>query len=394
MKKYDVVVVGAGPAGSVAARYAAEGGASVLILERDREPGIPVRCAEGVSHEGIKEFIDLDNRWILTKIEKAKLFAPDKNSVTMYNNGTGYVLERRLFDLALTKLAMKKGADLLTKANVINITRLNDKLMEVSYKYLGEVKKVKCNIVIGADGVESRVGRWAGLKTHIALEDIDSCVQYTLTNIETDAEACEFYFGNKIAPGGYIWVFPRSKTSANVGIGVAGHLTAANPPKKLLDQFVKERYPDAKRTYQVVGGVPTASTLKRITNDNVMLVGDAARQVNPITGGGIVQGMIAAGIAGKIAAKSITKSNYSKKFLKQYRKEWNKRLGKHQNLMYKMKDKFLNMEDEKFNNLVSHFAQISKDKFTTAALFKKAVKDDPKLVLELSKAFVVSRIKS
>ncbi|MEA1972618.1 MAG: NAD(P)/FAD-dependent oxidoreductase, partial [Candidatus Cloacimonadota bacterium] len=115
--KYDVVVVGAGPAGSVSARFAAESGASVLILERDREPGIPVRCAEGVSHAGIAPFIDIDTKWIATEIDVARLHSPDGNEVTMHNNGKGYVLDRRLFDTALCDLACDKGADLLTKAD-------------------------------------------------------------------------------------------------------------------------------------------------------------------------------------------------------------------------------------------------------------------------------------
>jgi len=76
-EKFDVVVVGAGPAGSVAARFAAENGASVLILEREREPGIPVRCAEGVSHAGIAPFIKIDKRWIASTINVARPFSPN-----------------------------------------------------------------------------------------------------------------------------------------------------------------------------------------------------------------------------------------------------------------------------------------------------------------------------
>ena len=119
--RYDVVVIGAGPAGSVAARFAAENGVSVLVLERDREPGIPVRCAEGVSHKGIAPFIEIDERWIASTIEVARLHSPDGNEAHMLNNGTGYVLERRVFDAALCSLACKFGADLLTKADAIDL---------------------------------------------------------------------------------------------------------------------------------------------------------------------------------------------------------------------------------------------------------------------------------
>ena len=109
--RYDIVVIGAGPAGSVAARFAAENGASVLMLERDREPGIPVRCAEGVSHNGIAPFIDIDKRWIASQIDIAKLTSPNNESAFMHNNGVGYVLERRIFDTALCELAANMAHD-------------------------------------------------------------------------------------------------------------------------------------------------------------------------------------------------------------------------------------------------------------------------------------------
>ncbi len=392
LDKYDVVVVGAGPAGSVSARYAAENGAKVLILERDREPGIPVRCAEGVSKKGIEEFIELDNRWIATTIKKAKLVSPSGNELIIHNE-TGYILERRLFDTALCDLACSYGADILTKADVTDLYRENGKIAGVIYKHLGKEKIVKADIVVGADGVESRVGRWAGLKTDVALEDIDTCVQYVLTDIDVKNDTCEFYFGNEISPGGYVWVFPKSKTTANVGIGIAGNMAKDKSPQQYLDKFIEKHFPNAKKSYIVCGGVPTSATLKEIVTDNLMLVGDAARQVNPITGGGIVQAMIAGSIAGKVAAEAVKQKRFDKKFLKKYRKEWDKRLGNYQKTMFKMKNKFLYMSDEKFNNLVETCQRIPPEKFNVPALFKEAIKEDPKLVFEVAKVFISTKLK-
>lgn len=389
---YDVVVVGAGPAGSVAARYAAENGLSVLILERDREPGIPVRCAEGVSHNGIAPFIDIDKRWIASKIEIAKLHSPDGNIATMYNNGTGYVLERRLFDTALSELACKHGAELLLKANATGLIKENGKINGVDFTHLGQKKQVKCKIVIAADGVESRVARWAGIKTDVALSDIDTCVQYTLTNIDVEEEACHFYFGTQIAPGGYIWIFPKTKDKANVGIGITGTYAEEKRPKAYLDEFVEQHFPNAKISYQVYGGVPTAYTLKEICTDNFMVVGDAARQVNPITGGGIVQGMIAGKIAALVAFDAIKQNDRSANYLRKYHQEWNKKIGNTQKTMYSMKDKFLSMNDNRFNRLVEICNKIPRDKFSLKELFLQAVKGDPVLMTQVAKAFVVSKI--
>ena len=391
--RYDVVVIGAGPAGSVAARYAAENGASILMLERDREPGIPVRCAEGVSHNGIAPFIDIDKRWIASQIDVAQLTSPNGESALMHNNGTGYVLERRIFDTALCELAAKHGAQLITKADALDLIKENDKIIGVKYRYMGEIREVKCDIVIAADGTESRVGRWAGIKTAVALRDIDTCVQYTLAGLDIKKDTCEFYFGSEVSPGGYVWIFPKSDSTANVGIGIAGHLSHEKGPKEYLDEFVAEKFPNATITYTVYGGVPTAATLKEIVRDNIMLVGDAARQVNPITGGGIVQGMIAGSIAGKVAAEAVKKGRFDAKFLKKYPKEWDKTLGNTQKVMHNIKEKFLTLTDDRFNNLVNYCKNIPADKFSIKALFTEAVKGDPKLMLDVAKSFIVSKIK-
>jgi len=391
--RYDVVVIGAGPAGSVSARFAAENGASVLLMERDREPGIPVRCAEGVSHKGIAPYIEIDRRWIASDIDVAKLQSPNGEFVKMYNNGKGYVLERRIFDTKLCELACEHGADLITKADALDLVKEDGKIIGVKYKHFGEIKIVKCDIVIGADGVESRVGRWAGIDTKVALNDMETSIQYTLADIELEEKTCEFYFGNDLCPGGYIWIFPKSNNTANVGIGISADRAKEHGPKYYLDKFVAEKYPRATITYTMFGGVPTAWGLDEIVRDNIMLVGDAARQVNPISGGGIVQGMIAGEYCGKTAAEAVKKQKFNAKTLKAYRKAWDKRLGKNQKVIHAMKQKFMKLTDADFNSLMKICNSLPPDKMTVPRLFREAIKDDPKLVLAVAKTFLTAKFK-
>ncbi|MCK9330294.1 MAG: NAD(P)/FAD-dependent oxidoreductase [Candidatus Cloacimonetes bacterium] len=391
---YDIVVIGAGPSGSVSARFAAENGCSVLILERDREPGIPVRCAEGVSHTGILPFIEIDKKWICSKIVGAKLHSPNGESLEMYNNGDGYVLDRRVFDRALADLAVSKGATLLTKADAIDLNK-NDKgeITGVKFKHQNEIIDINCKIVIGADGVESQVGRWAGIDTSLSLSDIDTCCQYTVNNANFEDELCHFYFGREIAPGGYIWIFPKSKTQANIGIGIGGDMTKPGKgPRYYLDIFMDKYFPNSSINYMVYGGVPTRAG-NNFVKDNVLLVGDAAHQVNPITGGGIVQGMIAGKFAGETAAKAIRENNISKKILKEYPNRWEDMLGANQRFMYSIKNKFMDMPDEKLNNLVSACKKIPQNEFNLYKLFKETIKEDPVLLAKLATSFVVSKLK-
>lgn len=389
--KFDIVVIGAGPAGSIAARYAAEKGASVLILERDREPGIPVRCAEGVSHNGLIQFIEPDPKWIATNIDGARLYSPNGKYIEMFNNGKGYVLDRRLFDSALCDLACQKGAFLLPKADALSLIYNDKRVVGVQYRSLDKIKTVFCDIVIGADGVESKVGRWAGIDTFIAPEDIDTCVQYTTNNLDLPDNICQFFFGTDVAPGGYIWIFPKSKKTANIGIGISGHLAQpGRGPKYYLDHFMQKNFPQATVNSIVYGGVPTFAGHEFVT-DGVLLAGDAARQVNPITGGGVIQGMIGGALCGKIAGDAILKKNYSKKFLKTYEKEWDKVLGSNQRFIYKLKARFMKMTDQKFNSMVEMCSRIPQNKFDIFALFKEAVKEDPMLLAEMAKSYVVSK---
>ena len=117
-KEYDIIVVGAGPAGSMTARFAAEKGVSVMMLEKDRDVGYPVRCGEAISKSGVEEFIKPDPKWITAYISKFSFNAPDGNEAILDFGEAGYVLERRIFDYELAKTASNAGAEILTRAYV------------------------------------------------------------------------------------------------------------------------------------------------------------------------------------------------------------------------------------------------------------------------------------
>ena len=303
-KEYDVIVVGAGPAGSIAARYAAEQGVSVLMLEKDRDVGYPVRCGEAISKPGVEEFISSDDKWIATKISKFSFNAPDGNEVIIDFGEAGYVLDRRIFDYELARTAAEAGTQIITRAYVNGLLFDSDgKVNGVKYEYQGEQKEVTAKVVIAADGVESRVGRWAGLETHIDFRDMESAVQITAANIPVDQNTLYFYFGKDVAPNGYFWIFPKGHNKANIGLGVSGLIGKKKSAQSFLNDFMNKHYPDAPVLTTIAGGVPCSITLDKISAPGIMLVGDAARQVNPLSGGGIASGMIGGSIAGRIAAE-------------------------------------------------------------------------------------------
>jgi len=384
---YDVVVVGAGPAGSMAARHAAEQGASVVLLERDREIGVPVRCAEATALNGLSKYTEIKESWITNTVSKIRLVAPNEKYVDITLPVDGIILNRRLFDHDLAAYAAMQGVEVYTKANVTKVIFKEGKLPVVQVTHIGVAKEITAKIVIAADGVESRIARCAGIHTQTKYYDIEPCAQMFLEGVDIVKEQIEFYFGTELAPGGYVWVFPKSDSSANVGLGYNASMSNGKTALQLLEEFVHRKYPNAKAMTTVAGGVPVANTLKEITADNLMIVGDAARQVNPMSGGGILSGMAAGKMAGRVAAKAIGRGDYSKKALDEYKKVWDKEVGSEHRKYYRIKDYTVKMTDKDFNDLAGMLSPIPPEKMSLLRLFKAAVKNKPSLVFDVIKLF-------
>lgn len=388
-ESYDCIVVGGGPGGSWAAKHAADLGASVLLLEKDREIGTPVRCAEAVGAAGLKAVVEPEQRWISNVIHGAVLVAPDGSEVTVTSEfAQGYMLERKIFDYDLAQIATTSGVEVLTKAYVYDLIKPNGTVQGVRFQHLGEDYEVRAKIVIGADGVESRVGRWAGLKTNIKMRDMESCLQMTLSNIDVDPKFIYFYFGRNIAPGGYLWIFPKNERVANVGIGISGEFAKHKSAKRYLEGFIRRRFPHAGVLYTVVGGVPCAPTLKKITSDGFMLVGDAAHQVNPMSGGGITTAMLAGKIAGTVAGRAIARNDVSGKRLQQYAQEWQKAEGRNHETLHKIKKAVYKLSDEDLNRTASAVLRLPPEKRTIINIFKSALMKHPSLIFEVVKLFM------
>ena len=386
--KYDVVVVGGGPSGSMAAWEAAKGGASVCMLEKDRDIGYPVRCGEAAGESGLKQFVDIKDSWVAERITGAKLGSPSGKLVDVeFKSETGFILNRRVFDYDLSRYAANAGAEVYTKAYVKNISNANGQVNGVVLDYLGEEKKILAKIVIGADGLTSRVGRWAGLKTQVRMKDMESAVQYSVSNIDIEPNKMIMYVGKNHAPGGYLWVFPKGDKFANIGIGISGKYSKHKSAKKFLDEFMEREYPDAAILTTMCGGVPCGKPMRNPVTDGLMLVGDAAHQINPMTGGGIVSGMKAGWIAGQVAAEAIIKENYSVKMLNNYSDAMWKTFGKNYERFYKIKEAVHNLSDEDLDYIAEQVLSIPHNKRTLSSVFKAAVFKKPALIIDVLKVF-------
>lgn len=383
--EYDIIIVGGGPAGSIAAKFASEQGVSVLMLEKDRDIGYPVRCGEAVSMEGLEEFIKPDPKWIATEITKFSFIAPDKTQIDVPFEGKGCILERKIFDYELANIAAKTGTDILTRAYVNGLLFDGEKVSGVKYEYRGEQKEIKSKLVIAADGIESRVGRWAGLKTHSDFRDMESGIQVTASGIEIDENTCYFYWGNVYAPQGYLWVFPKGDSVANIGLAITGDIGKKRSALSFLNEFMETHYPNASILTQVAGGIPFTPTLDKIVGPSIMLVGDAARQINPLSGGGIISGMIGGSIAGKVAGEAIIKNDLN--LISGYHTKWHNRLGKRHEMFNRIKNGIYNLTDDKYNSIAHSLKKLPPEKRTLGNVAKTAVINKPSLLIDVAKTF-------
>ncbi|MEM2918001.1 MAG: NAD(P)/FAD-dependent oxidoreductase [Candidatus Altiarchaeota archaeon] len=386
---YDVVIIGSGPAGATTAIYAAKN-ANVLLLDKHTEIGSPKRCGEGV---GVRLFNELnipkDRRFINKEIYGFIAYAPDKTKIKLrYDEISGYIIERKIFDKFLASEAARAGADVFadTKAS---LWKENGKIVGVNAIQFGEEIKIRAKIVVAADGVDSVIAREAGINSTLAQVHLDSCMEYEMANIAIDEpDLIHIYLGNEVAPRGYCWVFPKDNDRANVGIGISGTSKEKNA-KFYLDKFINEN--EGLRNGSIlevnVGAVPVGGLLKELVRDNLLVVGDAARQVNPIHGGGIYEAMSAGRIAGEKIAKAIAENDI--KILKEYERDWWASHGERLSKVLKIRNFAEKLSDEDMNYLAKvwngeDLAQLSRGAYVE--VFKKALKH-PKL-LTLVKNFL------
>ncbi|MDT8358453.1 MAG: NAD(P)/FAD-dependent oxidoreductase, partial [Methanomicrobiaceae archaeon] len=221
--------------------------------------------------------------------------------------------------------------------------------------------------------------------TTVPHRELETCAQYLMTDVDIDPHITEFYLGNELAPEGYVWIFPKGERTANIGVGISGRKSGeGHRAKDYLDRFVARAFPRGKAIELVVGGVSVCRPLACTVADGLMVVGDAARLSDPITGGGIYNAMFSGKLAGEVAADCIRKGDCSKGALMAYDTLWrNSRMGKALERNYKIKEFFITLSDDKLNTLVDSVKSIDLSRFSTMGLIKEIVKRNPKMLVEL-----------
>jgi len=386
-KEYDVVIIGGGPAGAMAAIEASKSSLSVCLLEKISKIGGHIRCGEAISESSLKEFVDPKEEWIARRINSCKIFSPSEilleSKFSEKNNA--FVLNRNIFDYDLSLIAKRNGVEIYNNAYAEDIILDNQFIDSVLVRYNGQTQKIKSKIFIAADGIESRIGRKAGIKTQVKMKDMESGFQYLVENIDIDPNSIQMYVGLNVAPGGYLWVFPKSKTSANIGIGISGKHSPYKSAKRYLDDFILRKYSKGKIKEHITGGIPCSKPIKKPFKGNLMLVGDAAHHINPLTGGGIGSAMRGGRHAGEIARSAIKDNNFIPAIIERYEKRLNSDFVKRYKKLYNIREAVSKLSDNDYDSIALSISKIPREKLTLTKIFRKAVYKKPSLVFDVAK---------
>lgn len=355
-ERYDAVVVGGGPAGAMAAYALAKQGLSVLVLEKHREIGAPLCCAEAVSLRSLRLFMEPEPSWTAARINGASLHTPDGTEVRVPWPEVGVVLERKLFDRYLAQRAAQAGAEILVNAEATGLVMEGGMAAGVTVETGGTRTTVACRLVIGADGVESLTGAWAGMDTRLGPGQLHSCAQYLVVGIEGPEDRVRFWVGNRVAPGGYAWVFPKGQGRANVGLGIEGTRAEQAKPVELLDRFVREHFPGARAIESMVGGTPALGKGHPMVKGNVLLAGDAARLTDSLSGAGIAVAMASGDLAGRLGGEYLKSGDT--KLLEAYPDKWWAGPWKDLKFHHRVRDVFLKLSDAEMDRIAKLLVRI------------------------------------
>lgn len=384
---YDVLVIGGGPAGAMAAKAAAEAGLSVLLVEKRPAIGVPVRCAEGIVTSDLTRFARPDPKWVSAVIRRAMFVGPEWRSFTIsgatQGEVLGYTLDRKGFDRALVAEAAEAGASVEVHARAVPYLEEGVLAGAVVIQH-GVSRTVRAKVVIAADGVESTFARRVGIDTTVPLAELDSCAEYVIADIDIDPEMNVFYWSCADAPRGYIWVFPKGPRTANVGIGISGAMSGeGHRAKDYLDRYVERNFPNGKVTELIAGGVPVSRPLACTVADGLIVCGDAARLSDPFTGGGIYQALYSGKLAGETAAAAVAAGDWSKKALMIYDTTWRKgEVGKLLSRSYLIRDIFFRMDDAMLAAVIGAVPDLRLSHVTVPEVLMAILKSNPWLAVK------------
>jgi digeranylgeranylglycerophospholipid reductase len=344
---YDVAVIGAGPAGCMAAKYAAKCGASALLLEEHKAIGWPVQCAGLLGHRALHESELCHGNFLRHSFRGAAVYSPAGSRLDFKAAfPRAWAVDRCLFDRALAEDALSCGAELMLGAAV---RKMEEDERGGKVLHLGTGERIRSGVVISAEGVKARIARLAGIPP---AQKILSGAQVEVPFQVDDPEKVEVHLGE--SPGLFAWVIPLSEDSARIGLCAANN--ACRFLRAFLDKdLIRKRLAGSSVAINA-GGLPLGPPAFTAA-DGLIAVGDSAAQVKPTSGGGIYPGLLCAKIAGGVAAAATQEGDVSKERLSEYDRRWREALGRELEIGMRLNRILEKMGPEELDQVVDYLGR-------------------------------------
>lgn len=353
MNDVDVAVIGAGPIGGHVAQKIAKHGHNVAIFESKKKIGTPLKCA-GLVTERVFDLVNVSKQNIVqNKIKGAHIHSPSGKILSIGGDKV-YVLviDRENFDKEIIKDATNYGAKLYLENKVMAVQKTKG---HIEIKTSQNID-VKCKLLIGADGPYSKI------RDQFSLSQPTEILRGTgaeINNTTLDPDFVEIFVGKNIAPGFFAWIIPTNKDGTEARIGLCTEQDASHPPKYYFSKFLEnsqtQQFLNKSKIAKNIGGVVPLGTPKRTYASNMLLVGDAAAQVKPTSGGGIYTGLLCASHCSTVAIDALNKDIFSEDFLKKYQKLWQNDIGRELSRGMKFRRVFKNLTDKQMDKYIEKF---------------------------------------
>ena len=343
--KYDVTVVGAGPAGSTTAKFLSEKGFKTLLIDKERFPR-DKPCGGGLPLRVLQRFPYVVNERIIEAYSSGgTLFSPSLRHRIEIERETPILstILRKKFDFELVNYAKDAGV-VFEQGTLVSSIKISNDITRI---VLHDSTTVESEIVVGADGVNSSIAKKTGLrkmgteKGFCILQEFD-VDEKTMDEYFTPSRHCYIHSRFKTVAG-YGWVFPK-KRQLNIGFGVIQTSKTMEKKKNLLECYhdyivllkEKDLIPQALKDVPIRGGALPTRPLEKTYGKRLLLVGDAAGFINPLSGEGIYYAMASGQIAAEVIGEALEKNQMTEEFLARYQKRWKKDFGKDIRLILKV----------------------------------------------------------
>ena len=362
---FDVVVVGGGPAGSSAAHMAAKNGCTVALIEKEKEIAETVRTSGVTWISDIKKFGIPENCY--NPIKKFSFCSP-KNSVKISGEiAKAAVLDVRKTYRFLANRAKTSGSELFTSTNVTEVLKDDTgKCSGVIAKSDGKQIQFNSKVVIDASGFVSVIAKELGYVTQ--WKKFGAGAEFEVKTEKLEHDNWWLMVGQEYSPAGYAWIFPTSKDTARIGVGIGKPDSDVDPTLRLNELLEKKLGPikdlgNIEKIEFHYGLIPNDGVSRKTVYDNLILVGDSAGQANPLVLEGIRYAIRFGEVAGQVAADAIKNGDTSEASLVPYEKEWKRAIESKINSAGKVQNRWVGLTDDEWDKELSIIEELTADEF-------------------------------